>query len=99
MTTFEEARRCPKCGEPGSDVSQRPGRYGSVMHTIICRNGRCRWFDQPGWLIQVRSDGTIPESDIHDKSFPKIPDRTELVQADLEKLLELTRKKDGEIRG
>lgn len=89
MTTFEEARRCPKCESPGADISQRRGPLGSKLHVIECRNGRCKW-NNTTWVVQVHADGTIQEETEHDKIYPKIPDRTDAVQASMQNLLDQT---------
>lgn len=96
MTTFEEARRCPKCENPGADVSKRRGPLGSTIHVIECKSSRCKWFNTT-WLIQVHQDGTIQEATEHEKFYPKIPDRTEAVQASMQALLDQSLK-GGETR-
>jgi hypothetical protein len=72
-TTFEEARRCPKCAEPGqgpirkrpisvwnSDGTRRHGiTPGAMLHEFMCKNERCRWFNT-SWQVQINPDGTIP---------------------------------------
>lgn len=64
-TTFEEAKKCPKCGQIGEDVKQTPGRDGRgkpvTVHTIMCRTQLCRWFGT-GYLVQVNEDGSIPDA-------------------------------------
>lgn len=85
-TTFDEARRCPRCEELGSDIGGRSGPHGSTIHTIKCVNDRCQWFATT-YIVQVMSDGSVAKPTLdRDKSFPKIPDRTEAVQAQLERL-------------
>lgn len=63
-TTFEEAKKCPKCGLPGDDASQQPVQAArgkrAVAHVIYCRNRLCKWFDT-SWIVQVNEDGSIPE--------------------------------------
>lgn len=64
-TTLEEARRCPKCSEPGADAGaiaapSSPGvTRGAVLRKFTCMNGRCKWFGE-FWMVQVNPDGTIP---------------------------------------
>jgi hypothetical protein len=63
-TTFEEAKKCPKCGKPGEDAGVRraPGNLGSqgvTLHTIFCRTELCRWYNTP-YYIQVNADGSVP---------------------------------------
>ncbi len=91
-TTFEEACRCPKCGQPGQELASENRRLkgGGELKQIYCRNTRCNWLDT-SWAVQVRPDGTIPEPTLdREKSFPRIPDRTEAVQANLERLYNQT---------
>jgi hypothetical protein len=76
MATWEEASKCPKCGEPGEEtnrsaavVSGRP--TGSVI-TLTCRNERCQWLNT-SWIVQVDRNGTIPERQGGgDKQFPNL---------------------------
>lgn len=76
-TTYESAKRCPKCEQPGVDIGSVRGPHGSRMHTIQCRNDRCPWY-QTNYTVQVNSDGSIPEPTLdRPKSFPKLPDRSE----------------------
>lgn len=80
-TTLEEARRCPKCGEPGAPGGFVPQRDKSKVYTFHCENNRCKWFETGGWLVHVNPDGSIHEATRHKKQFPAIPDRTEEVRA------------------
>jgi hypothetical protein len=99
-TTFEEACRCPKCGEPGQEVAaeNRRMRSGAELKQIYCRNARCNWLDTP-WVVQVNPDGTIPEPTLdRQKSFAKLPDRTEAVQRQLQRLQDSTLETGSEIR-
>lgn len=64
-TTLEEARRCPKCKEPGSEagVAPAPGigvTRGAKIFRYVCENNRCPWYGQVCKLVQVNPDGTIP---------------------------------------
>lgn len=87
-TTFEEARRCPKCEKPGKEVGSRVGPFGSTIHTIMCANSRCEWSNTT-YLVQVKSDGKVVEPTLErEKSFPKLEDRTERVQAQMQRLYE-----------
>lgn len=79
MTTFEQARRCPRCDELGEHVEsedrivQRGPQRGSKLTKVYCRNDRCRWFNT-AWTIQVRPDGTIPDANLfREKKFPELP--------------------------
>jgi hypothetical protein len=80
-TTFEEASKCPRCGQPGekgAEIPAPPGRgvpAGAKLLTIWCRNGNkafsedCRWFNT-SWLVQVNPDGSVPPPSDH-KGEPK----------------------------
>jgi hypothetical protein len=77
-TTFEEAKRCPDCKEPGLELHARAlGRNpdvtrGAVLHTFQCQNKRCIGFEL-NWVVQTNPDGTIPQPDPNrEKFFPKI---------------------------
>jgi hypothetical protein len=72
-TSFDEARRCPTCQQPGLAVGQRPAdssnRRAGTLHIFRCANERCAKHDRD-WIIQVRPDGTIPEPTLNrEKSF------------------------------
>lgn len=70
--TYEEATRCPKCQQPGdvgkkvpAEASIREGiRIGTMIHTVFCRNDRCKWFNTC-WMVQVNPDGTVPPPTDH----------------------------------
>ena len=77
-TTFEEARRCPKCSSPGEEQKNeiRSGPNGSKIHVMRCMNERCSWFDTD-WIVQVNSDGMVPiREGSQQKTFPPIPGMT-----------------------
>jgi len=75
-STYEEAKRCPRCKEPGVDIGSVRGPHGSRIHAIQCRTPRCKWF-QTNYSVQVNSDGTIPEPSLdRPKNFPKLPERS-----------------------
>lgn len=97
-TTFEEAKRCPKCNEPGQEAGSRSQRGGGEIKTIYCRNPRCAWNDT-SWIVQVNADGSIPDPTlVHDKSFAKVPDRTDAIQSQMNRLYQQTITPGGEIR-
>ena len=77
MTTYEDARRCPRCEHPGEHVAEedRPLRSvrGAKLIKIYCRQERCKWFNT-AWTVQVNADGSIPpENTFRDKKFPELP--------------------------
>lgn len=90
-TTLEEARRCPKCDQPGVLTGQasirKPGiPPGTKLHTFGCANERCRWYGTTCRVVQINPDGSIPPPLVRrTKEFPKIPDRSAEVNAMLER--------------
>lgn len=82
-TTLEEARRCPKCDQPGTfshelAVPRGPDiTRGAKLHHYKCENERCRWNGQICRIVQVNPDGTIPPATQRTvKHFPNRPDLT-----------------------
>jgi hypothetical protein len=68
-TSFEEARRCPKCKLPGEDRSTQPARgaglqRGTTVHMVYCVNDRCTWYNTC-WVVQVNPDGSVPPPQDH----------------------------------
>lgn len=101
-TTIDEARRCPKCQELGRKLSEARGASrGSKEITFICENDRCKWYGQTCSVVTVRSDGSIPDPNRHrSKQFTAIPDRTDQVQAMIDRQLVAERSgQNNEIRG
>lgn len=101
MTTFEEAKRCPKCERPGKDEGAKPGRRAGVkVHTIRCETQLCRWYNTT-WLVQVNEDGSIPEaySQVGHKQFPKVSDEsiTRINEA-LDRQIAAEKSGQGEVR-
>jgi hypothetical protein len=72
MPTYEEAKRCPKCKQPGrlksvenpivspEDRVRFDIQRGAKVETYVCINERCRWFET-GWVVQLNPDGSIPD--------------------------------------
>lgn len=62
--TFEEAKKCPKCGSPGEDrqtIPAPPGAsVGAKLHYIYCTRSLCPWYNTVCQVIQVNKDGSIP---------------------------------------
>jgi len=89
-TTYEEARRCPRCENPGLEVSSVRRREGGKLTTFECRNPPCRWYNTP-YVVQINADGSIPEATMdHIMTFPKVPDRTDAVQLQMQRLYDQT---------
>lgn len=76
VTTLEEAKRCPKCGNYGEDRIQRPVdrstglKAGTMVHIIYCVTEICPWFNTC-WMVQVNKDGSIPPPQNH-TGHPKV---------------------------
>lgn len=60
MATLEEATYCPKCKAQGKMVKETPGSRGGKVFVIHCQNEVCPWLGT-GWVVQVKSDGTVAE--------------------------------------
>ena len=61
--TFEESKRCPKCGHPGNDRVQTPLEQGhGTMHYIYCETPVCPWYNSP-WMVQTMPNGEIAQRD------------------------------------
>jgi len=113
-TTFEAAKRCPKCDTPGEEVSRSPakgGRPGTMVALVYCRNGQedangvvsgsCRWFNT-AWPIQINPDGTVPIID-HTKTEKEYPgllpdEQQERYLASVQRQLDMEQKPGAEVR-
>jgi hypothetical protein len=71
VASWEEARRCPKCGQPGNQIAIHPGGNGGMVHTLRCENERCTWYNTT-WIVQVLKDGSIPERKAGPKQYPDL---------------------------
>lgn len=92
--TFEEACRCPKCGQPGASTKQITHPSGTTIFTVLCENSLCLWYNT-GWLVQRNRDGSIPERERGprgaDKDFvPYTPEQ----EAYARRVLEDTQQRD-----
>jgi hypothetical protein len=99
-TTYEEARRCSRCGDPGRLVRKdRMQDRSGKLHVLTCDNKRCRRY-QTNWLIQVNPDGTIPPPITdREKRFRPLPKRrSEDVQEALDRQLAAELTKNSEVR-
>lgn len=78
---FEEARRCPRCDEPGEIITTRNVKDNEgkpcKVHTLRCQNNRCSWFETD-WIVQQLEDGTVPLREGYErKTFPVMPGMTQ----------------------
>lgn len=89
-TTFEEAKRCPKCGESGVIAGDKRSRYGERTVTIKCMNSRCLWYKETARVIDVKPDGTIPDpTKYRHKRFPALPNLTNEMRERVDRQLDL----------
>lgn len=107
VSTYEEAKRCPKCSKPG-EVRKKttvPGKPGAYVHVIYCVTELCPWYNTP-WLVQVNADGSIPPPQDHSRA-PKIYQGFEnhdqiardiVASLEAQKRLETERGGHGEVR-
>jgi len=91
-TTYEEARRCPKCTFPGDLIKKtlapQTATRGAQLHHFRCMNERCKWFEEICRIVQVNPDGSIPPPlTKRDKQFPAVPDLSKQVNESLERQL------------
>jgi hypothetical protein len=103
VTTFEMAKQCPKCGNPGKEVMVRSTKNSRgepcQLHVIECVRELCRWFGER-YVVQTNNDGTIPAaySGVMDKQFPRISQESQSrIQDNVERQLEVERR-GGEIK-
>lgn len=68
--TYEEATRCPKCGQPGN-VRRKTAppkgaglKPGTMIHHVYCEHELCPWYDTT-WMVQVNPDGSVPPPTNH----------------------------------
>lgn len=84
-STFDAARRCPKCEELGHLTESKSIARGNKLHTVICRNERCRWFNT-AYVVETNEKGEVaPPRTRMNKTYPVIPDLTERVRAQLDR--------------
>jgi hypothetical protein len=75
-STYEEATRCPKCGNPGNvrkkTAAPREANLprGTTIHHVYCEHELCPWYDTT-WMVQVNADGSVPPPKNH-RGQPKI---------------------------
>lgn len=96
--SWEDARRCPRCQEPGKFIADRPLPSGGSSITLRCPNERCKWFDTD-WAVQKRPDGSIPVADtspLHVRQLPDDGGRTEEI---LRRQLEAMKRGGAEMPG
>ena len=64
MASLDEAQKCPKCGLTGNVRNERMFPDRTKLLNIYCENDRCSWYNT-SWNVSVRSDGSIPDPQIH----------------------------------
>ena len=85
MPSMEEAARCPRCDQPGMQNGSKPGPKRSKVLTYICGNKLCRWYNT-GWVVQVGSDGSIPDRRQGPKQFVVDPWADSIARRQLEEI-------------
>lgn len=102
-TTFEEAKKCPKCGNPGDDRRVTPTRNARRqkvdLHHIYCVTELCPWFNTM-WLVQINEDGSIPEpgQQLGDKKYPALSQESATrIEENILRQIELEQKPGTEI--
>jgi hypothetical protein len=85
MPSLEEAVRCPKCDQPGMPGSTQAGPRRSKILTYVCENKLCRWYGT-GWVVQVGSDGSIPDRRQGPKQFEIDPWADSIARRQLEEI-------------
>jgi hypothetical protein len=73
MASWEEARRCPRCGTAGVEVGQQSDGGGGKIKVLECHNEACSWGEtHERFMVQIRHDGTIPdpEESAGQRAFP-----------------------------
>lgn len=106
MTTLEEAKRCPRCQQPGELTglkralpAQRGVTRGATLDEVKCKNSRCKWFET-SYYIQINPDGSIPPAVLHrDKNYPALPNDHGRTEEAIARLQENLKKPDFETRG
>lgn len=106
-TTYEEATRCPKCGQPGNvRVKKRAAGVrtrGAMVHLVYCEHTLCAWYNTC-WAVQVNPDGTVPPPKDHRGEakvyvgFENHDREAREIQAMLDRQVQAELRGDGEIR-
>lgn len=103
-TTFEEAKKCPKCGKSGKEVRVTSGQNdrGKPVknHLIECVTQLCPWFGTP-WVVTEYEDGSIPQpyTKLGDKQFLRISQESMTrIEESVRHQLQTETKPDGEIQ-
>jgi hypothetical protein len=64
MASWDEASRCPKCGNTGVANGTKPvrreNRQKATLHILKCMNPLCVWTGT-NFHVQVNEDGSIPD--------------------------------------
>jgi hypothetical protein len=72
MASYEEARKCPKCEEPGEEGAVKPlDRRRGKLQQLWCRNPQCKWYNT-SYTVQIRPDGSVPDPDTRPRTEGKV---------------------------
>ena len=69
MADWDTASRCPDCNLPGKQVAEQIiNNFDGKLITLSCGSKFCALANGESsvvWIVQVRSDGTIPDPQNH----------------------------------
>lgn len=106
LTTFEEAKLCPKCGRMGKEAGSTRKRNSRnqivTVHFIECVTELCPWFGTK-YFVQVNEDGSIPQpyQQLGPKKYPRLsPESASRVEEAVRRETEVSTQPDrhGEVR-
>lgn len=108
IVPYEEARRCPRCGNPGEEGRVVPVQApqvprGTRVVYLWCRTVLCPWYNS-NWPVQVYPDGTVQEHDhtADAKEYNPLVNfdsRAAALDAALAEQVQAEMRGDGEVRG
>jgi hypothetical protein len=103
-TTYEEAKKCPKCGQPGDVRQVKPSRNNRgeevEVHMVYCVTVLCTWHET-AWVVQVNKDGSIPPAyqGLGQKQYPTISQESaSRIEDNIRRQLEAETRPGSEIR-
>lgn len=87
-SSWEDARKCPKCASNGEEVGERPGSQPRSKIIILqCPKPQCPWYGTR-FEVLINPDGTIPDALTHrPKAYNRVQDDGGATQRILERQL------------